>query len=175
MPAFSDLYTVGARTISVVNQRKSGCFIRDVGGQNQFISVRKWTSGERDNHGRKERCSHLWERARSDKESIWCGLLEEGHEDRMYDHGFLECCEYAVVVVWWRQWQHHIFQGIIEGVKGPTILDLSNIFDTTVTAISAMFIFSATSSLVGCFLCKNFTKHNYLQYLNSSCNQHSFS
>ena len=56
------------------------------------------------------------------------------------------------------------FQGIIEGMKGPTILDLSNIFQTTVTAISAMFIFSATTSLVGCFLCEIYTPTlNFMQ------------
>ena len=45
-------------------------------------------------------------------------------------------------------------QGIIEGVRGPILIDLTELFQTEIDKISAVFIMYSTGSIVGCFFSK---------------------
>ena len=46
------------------------------------------------------------------------------------------------------------FQGIVESIKGPTMLDLARFLGTSVSVISFMFVFFVGGSAVGSLACK---------------------
>ena len=50
--------------------------------------------------------------------------------------------------------QAYFFQGITEGAKGPTLLDLTDLYSTSVEEISYSFMVFSTGSVVGSFFSK---------------------
>ena len=43
------------------------------------------------------------------------------------------------------------FQGLAESIKGPTLLDLKDLFGTTLTTITYLFIVRSIGSIAGAF------------------------
>ena len=48
----------------------------------------------------------------------------------------------------------HSLQGIVEAIKGPTMLDLAHFFGTSVSVISFMFVCFVAGSAIGSLACK---------------------
>ena len=60
------------------------------------------------------------------------------------------------------------FQGLCDALRGPVMLDLTEIYDTSIDIISVMFICSSTGSLIGSFFSKDrdfMTYRLYSSYL----------
>ncbi len=49
------------------------------------------------------------------------------------------------------------FQGLSECARGPTLLDLTDIYESTVEEISIFLLISSIGSVSGCFASKKYT------------------
>ena len=84
-------------------------------------------------------------------EDYWQRVLQTGYIILVY---ISSVCTLASFTLLQTNDQGRIFQGIVESIKGPTMLDLARFFGTSVSVISFMFVFFVGGSAVGSLACK---------------------